>query len=206
LTPSDVTPSRFIQKLEHVMALSADEHAMLIGLEVEVQQIKSQTDIIFQDTSYQSFYILREGWAIRYKLLNDGKRQILNFLLPGDCVGLSSVVFQQADHAVTTVTPASVSLVDPSRLMELFRRHPWVGAALYWELSQEPDTPGRCFGFDPRTCQPHFATSASGWAHRTQRPADSDSRFAASGKSGPFRSCLPALNRYAYMAQKTAES
>jgi len=119
------------------MTLSADEYAMLISLEAETQQIKSQTDIISQDMPYQSFYILREGWAIRYKLLNNGKRQILNFLLPGDCAGLPAMVFRQADHTVTTVTPTNVSLVNPAQLMELFRRHPRVGAALYWELSQE---------------------------------------------------------------------
>ena len=33
-------------------------------------------------------YTLYEGWAFRYKTLSDGRRQILNFLLPGDLIGL----------------------------------------------------------------------------------------------------------------------
>lgn len=95
------------------------------------------TSIVIQDEPYRNICILNEGWAIRYKMLLDGKRQILDFLLPGDCVGLAAMVFQSADHFVVTVTPTNVSCITPETMAELFRRHPKLGAAIYWTLSQE---------------------------------------------------------------------
>jgi CRP/FNR family transcriptional regulator len=37
-------------------------------------------------------FTLYSGWAFRYKTLSDGRRQILNFLLPGDFIGLQQKV------------------------------------------------------------------------------------------------------------------
>lgn len=33
-------------------------------------------------------YTLLSGWAFRFKTLSDGRRQILNFLLAGDFIGV----------------------------------------------------------------------------------------------------------------------
>jgi len=45
-------------------------------------------------------YTLYAGWAFRFKTLPDGRRQILNFLLPGDLVGLQAAMFDAALHGI----------------------------------------------------------------------------------------------------------
>lgn len=61
---------------------------------------------------------LREGWAFRYKMLADGRRQILNFLLPGDVIGLQAAVGPRIEHGVEALTRVRLSRCTLDRLAE----------------------------------------------------------------------------------------
>ena len=45
------------------------------------------------------------GWAYRYKMLEDGRRQIVNFILPGDTCDAFMYLFSSMDHSIATLTP-----------------------------------------------------------------------------------------------------
>ncbi|HVX75173.1 MAG TPA: Crp/Fnr family transcriptional regulator [Bradyrhizobium sp.] len=45
------------------------------------------------------------GWAFRYKMLEDGRRQIVNFILPGDTCDAHIYLFSRLDHSIATLTP-----------------------------------------------------------------------------------------------------
>ena len=45
-------------------------------------------------------FILQEGWACAYKLLPDGGRQVIDFSIPGDVMGLRSVLLRTSDHGL----------------------------------------------------------------------------------------------------------
>lgn len=49
------------------------------------------------------------GWAVRYKVLDDGRRQIVNFILPGDTCDAHVYLFSKLDHSVATLTPVVYS-------------------------------------------------------------------------------------------------
>ena len=53
----------------------------------ELNTEKGSTILVEGSHSAHLFTVL-SGWAFRYKTLEDGRRQILNFVLPGDLVGL----------------------------------------------------------------------------------------------------------------------
>jgi CRP-like cAMP-binding protein len=80
---------------------------------------------------------LVEGIAIRYRVLRDGRRQILNIALPGDFVGFPACFFDTALYSITALTDAVVSSVPFARLFRLFQEHPRVGAAIFWIFSCE---------------------------------------------------------------------
>src|SRR3546814_20847764 len=63
--------------------------------------------------------VMREGWAARFKTLEDGRRQILNILLPGDIFDLQVLVAAEADHSVVTVTDGSLSAVAPAAVRKM---------------------------------------------------------------------------------------
>src|ERR1700730_8508330 len=56
-------------------------------------------------------YTLYSGWAFRFKTLPDVRRQILNFLLPGDLVGLQAAMFDAPQHGIEALTDALRTLL-----------------------------------------------------------------------------------------------
>ncbi len=49
--------------------------------------VEGGTTVLLEGTNSAHLYTVLSGWAFRYKMLPDGRRQILNFALPGDLVG-----------------------------------------------------------------------------------------------------------------------
>ncbi|MEQ1716778.1 MAG: Crp/Fnr family transcriptional regulator, partial [Hyphomicrobium sp.] len=76
-------------------------------------------------------------WGCRSKVLTDGGRQVITFPLPGDCIGLRSVLLRAADHSVSAVTEMIVSRVEVPRMLEIFREFPYLGAAILWATSRD---------------------------------------------------------------------
>jgi CRP-like cAMP-binding protein len=55
------------------------------------------------------------GWMARYKTLEDGRRQIVNFILPGDTCDAFVYLLRRMDHSITSLTPASFAEIDRER-------------------------------------------------------------------------------------------
>lgn len=81
--------------------------------------------------------IIVSGWAIRFHTTADGHRQIVNFLLPGDSIGLYGALFPQSDSGVETVTDATLAEFASAELMDAFRESARLGAALCWIGGQD---------------------------------------------------------------------
>lgn len=140
--PADNTPSvpaddRLARKLAAFMPLTAKEREFVRKLLARRQELPAQSDLIVEGEPLERVYALTEGWACRYKLLSDGRRQILNFVLPGDFVGLRANWSHVAEHSVTTLTDVELCSFRPDRLIGLYRRMPRLGAAIAWSSARE---------------------------------------------------------------------
>lgn len=82
-------------------------------------------------------FTLLSGWAFRFKMLDDGRRQILNYLLPGDLVGLQGSVIGEMEHSVEALSPLVLCVFQRDRLDELFRNHPSLGFDVTWLAARE---------------------------------------------------------------------
>jgi CRP-like cAMP-binding protein len=78
-----------------------------------------------------------EGWVCSYKLLRGGTRQIVDFQVPGDFLGLRSVLFRTADHNIEPVTAVEASVVLSSDLLDAFARTPRLATAVLWAASRD---------------------------------------------------------------------
>lgn len=72
------------------------------------------------------------GWAFRYKTLDDGSRQILNFLLPGDLIGLQKQMDGESQHGVEALGELRVCVLDGNRLWSLYSNHPSLAHDITW--------------------------------------------------------------------------
>lgn len=126
-----------IRKLRHVMALSSAEEAWLARLDARAQNVEKGTDLVAEGQENGTVYLMQSGWAVRHRHLADGRRQIVNFVLPGDWIGLTSVMFSESDHGVTTITDSVVSVLEHKDMFQLFQDHPHLGVGIFWTAAQE---------------------------------------------------------------------
>src|SRR5688572_4923923 len=129
--------SALAQKLNRFLPLGPDEAAALAGLEAKRRSVAAGTELVHEHQVGQRAFILQEGWACCYKLLPDGGRQIINVRLPGDFIGLRSVLLRTADHSAVTITDAVVAEVPAQRMLTTFHLVPRLGAAILWAASRD---------------------------------------------------------------------
>ena len=96
------------------------------------KQLQAGDTIIHEQKPNGKLFTLYSGWAFRYKTLSDGRRQILNFLLPGDFIGLQQKFADGAMHGIEAVTDVSLCVFSRDGLWELFRQHPSLGYDVTW--------------------------------------------------------------------------
>jgi CRP-like cAMP-binding protein len=82
-------------------------------------------------------YTLYSGWAFRFKTLPDGRRQILNFLLPGDLLGLQAAMFDVTLHGIETLTEVQLCVLPRRQVWALFAEMPTLAFDVTWLGSRE---------------------------------------------------------------------
>jgi len=125
------------RKLAWFGELSADDCEILDTLQAATRAVRRNRDIVTEGRNYETMFVLLEGTAIRYRILRDGRRQILNILLPGDFVGFPGCFFENALYAITALTDAVVCPVPFAVLIGLFERRPRLAATIFWSFACE---------------------------------------------------------------------
>ncbi|MEX2451239.1 MAG: Crp/Fnr family transcriptional regulator [Rhodospirillales bacterium] len=128
---------RLAKRLAVFMELNQEEIDYLDQLQQKEIRLNAGTDIISEGNPYQFSYILKDGWAINYKLLPEGSRQIINFLLPGDFIGLRANWFKTAEASVAGLTDIIVSPMLPHRIITGSQKFPKLGAAIAWSSARD---------------------------------------------------------------------
>ena len=82
-------------------------------------------------------FTLYAGWAFRFKTLSDGRRQILNFLLPGDLVGLQQEFGEVSAHGIEALTDCALCVFENDSLWAVFREHPRLAYDITWLAAHE---------------------------------------------------------------------
>lgn len=100
-------------------------------------RIERGTEIVHEGQAGPVAYILQAGWACSFKLLPDGGRQIITFPVPGDCIGMRSVLLRTSDHSFSAVTDVIVTRVETANLRTMFADYPYLGTALLWTTSRD---------------------------------------------------------------------
>jgi CRP-like cAMP-binding protein len=124
-------------KLSLFVPLSDEDVRVLEGMCLNEERFKADTDIVRQGDVPRSAFVLTHGMAFRYRLMPDGKRQILTFMIPGDIFGLHAFLLRAIDHSIATLVPTRIATISRARVFELFDRHPRIGAALWWSALQQ---------------------------------------------------------------------
>lgn len=122
----------FIAKLEHGAALSDDDRRALVRAIRDTRQIGARQDVIAEGQKPDNVHVVLDGFACRYKLLHDGERQIMAFLVPGDMCDLHITILGAMDHNIGTLGPCLMAFLPKDVLADLTEARPAVNRALWW--------------------------------------------------------------------------
>jgi CRP-like cAMP-binding protein len=111
--------------------------ACLTELQSRRRPVAALTEIVHEGQTDHRAWILQEGWANCYKLVPNGGRQIISFPLPGDFMGLRSILLRTSDHSFASLTDAVISEVSRQRLNEVFHVFPRLANAILWATSRD---------------------------------------------------------------------
>lgn len=123
--------------MPHFREFSPAELAFVSTFKTGELAAEPGANILSQGAHSAHLFTVLSGWAFRFKTLADGRRQILNYLLPGDLVGLQGSVIGEMEHSVEALSPVVLCVFQRDRLDELFRNHPGLGFDVTWLAAQE---------------------------------------------------------------------
>lgn len=125
--------------LQHVDLDASDLKSLDAIIDGELS-IRRRRDLIVDGDEYRKLCFVRDGYAVRYKLLRNGKRQILNVVLPGDIVGLPGSFYERAVYSVSAITDLTMNVCALDAYVQLCYQRPQFGLALSWIAVQEATT------------------------------------------------------------------
>ena len=132
-----IQDSPFARKLSAFVRLSSQDLSVMSDLYRRRRRFEVGVDMIHQGQLDQCAFVLASGWACSYKILPNGGRQIVDFQIPGDFLGLRSVLFRTSDHNVEPITPVQASEIKRRDLLDAFAQTPRLATAVLWAASRD---------------------------------------------------------------------
>lgn len=121
-----------ICKLEHGASLTDEDKAVLEAVCAETRRVPPRVDLIEEGENPRFVQLVLDGFACRYKMLSDGRRSIVAYLVPGDFCDLHVAILGQMDHSIATVTGCTMVQIPYDTVEKLVSRHPRIARALWW--------------------------------------------------------------------------
>jgi CRP-like cAMP-binding protein len=124
-------PESFARKLAHFIELSALELDVLRATPARVRDVQARTDIVADGHWPEELSLITEGFACRYKLLGEGRRQIMAFLIPGDICDLRALLTGKMDHAVAALNECRIATISRQKIFDAMEKYPRIELALW---------------------------------------------------------------------------
>jgi CRP-like cAMP-binding protein len=123
--------------MSHFRAFTPDELKFVSGFKRGELVAEPGAMILSEGAHSAQLFTLLSGWAFRFKTLEDGRRQILNYSLPGDLLGLQGSIIGAMDHSIEALSPVVLCVFQRDRVSELFRSQPGLSFDVTWLASRE---------------------------------------------------------------------
>jgi CRP-like cAMP-binding protein len=123
--------ARLLRRLEHYAPLPAVEKEILEATASTVRRFDTRDHLAKQGAPVDRIFIIVEGFACRYQLLPDGRRQISAYLLAGDMCDTRTFTLAKMDHSICALSPVDAAVLTPESVERLLRL-PVLSRALEW--------------------------------------------------------------------------
>ena len=124
----------FVRKLEAFTTLSVGHRREIERLTLDEHQLQAHRDIIRSGDEPLVVNVVLSGWACRYKVLPDGRRQIVSLFLPGDMCDPYVFLLGAMDQTLGTLTPVTLARISAQAIREMTASGPELAEALWWNM------------------------------------------------------------------------
>lgn len=124
----------FVRKLRYGAELNVDDERILAELAVPTRAIGARRDILAEGGEQQFLPLVVEGWTCRYRLLENGRRQIFSVFVPGDLCEPFGVLPRFMNHSIGALTPTVFAPLKLEAIKSAAHASPRIESALWWDL------------------------------------------------------------------------
>lgn len=142
--PANATPARRypcescpLLELDAFRKFEPEELQFVSGFKTGELVAEAGTTLFAEGSHNTHLYTVLSGWGFRYKTLENGHRQILNFVLSGDLIGLQGSLMHEMQHAVEALSDMLLCVFERTRLYELYEAFPSLAFDVTWLASKE---------------------------------------------------------------------
>jgi CRP-like cAMP-binding protein len=137
LFSAEMNDNPLLRKLANFTTLSDTEANAVRECCGDTRVFAAGEDIIAQGDRTGGVKLLLEGFACRYKVLEDGRRQIVAYFVPGDLCDLRVFILKRMDHSIGAVAASRVATIAPDDVLRLTGNFPNLTRALWWSTLVE---------------------------------------------------------------------
>jgi CRP-like cAMP-binding protein len=137
LSGSGRSVNPLVAKLLRFASFSEEEIGVLETLCAHQERFSAGANLAEEGDPARLGFVVTRGLACRYRLLADGRRQILTFLIPGDFFDLHGFLFRSMDHSVVTIAATRLAPITRDQVIEIAAHYPRISAAFWWSAMQE---------------------------------------------------------------------
>lgn len=135
-----LTGHPIVTRLTRAMKLNAADLKSLEAIFERDLSFRKREELVVHGSEFRKLCFVKDGYAIRYRLLRSGRRQILKLILPGDVIGFPVSFFDRSTYAVVAVSELTYAVCSFDAYIRLCYEHPQFGLVLSWLAAHEAAT------------------------------------------------------------------
>ena len=123
------------RKFAEYVPLTPEDRRIVSDLGSETRHVRRRHDLIVEGARHRAVFLVIDGILMRYRILRDGRRQVVSLIIPGDFAGVPGCFFTRALYSIKAVADATVAQISLTDLYGLFATHPKLAAKVFWSFS-----------------------------------------------------------------------
>lgn len=135
-----LTGHPIVTRLTRSMKLNAADLKSLAAIFERDLTFRKREELVVHGSEFRNLCFVKDGYAIRYRLLRSGKRQILKLIMPGDVIGFPVSFFDRSSYAVVATSELTYAVCPFDSYIRLCYEQPQFGLVLSWLAAQEAAT------------------------------------------------------------------
>lgn len=126
-----------LHKKDAFVTMTRDELEFMQKFKVGELTVEPGTPLLMEGSNSPQLYTVLSGMGIRDKKLSNGARQVINFVMPGDFIGLQARMLGEMGHSVEARTDMRLCVFDRSGFWNFFKSHPSRAYDITWLAAVE---------------------------------------------------------------------